>query len=81
MIVYNRSSCRECRSCNRKGRPSVTRYSKYCDDHYRFKQKRSIFSFLFEIKTKYFGKRATYNDDGTLKELNTKGFRKIWFLR
>jgi len=82
-MEVNRIECYKCRQCNRKGRPSVMRLSKYCDDNYirRVKTKRSIFSFFTKVKTKYFDKRAKYNEDGTMKDLNTKGFRESWFWR
>jgi len=74
----DRTSCLECGQCNRKGRPSVMRLSKYCDDHHK-KQvvKQSMFSFLTKIRDSLGFKRF---DEKTSK-LNTKGFRADWFYR
>jgi len=78
-----RIDCVECRRCNRKGKPSVTRMSKYCDEHYvkRIQAKKSIFGFLTNIKNKFFDKRVTYDEKGKVKEFKSKGFRKSWFWR
>jgi len=74
----NRISCIECRQCNHKGKPSVSRLSKYCDTHYKYrKTKKSLFSGLINIKNKLFEKRYDENKN----DLNSKGFRKSWFLR
>ena len=75
----NRISCHECRQCNRSGRPSVTRLSKHCDDHYvnRIKSKGGLLKFFTDVKDKIFEKRL--DDKGQLK--TTKGFRKSWFYR
>jgi len=81
----DRLPCSECKQCNRKGKPSVTRLSKYCDTHYknrpRVKQKKGFFNFFTAAKDKFFDKRAKYNDEGKIEDLNTKGFRKDWFWR
>ena len=79
----NRLECLECKQCNRKGKPSVTRLSKYCNDHYirRVKAKKSIFGFLTNIKNKVYDKRIKYDDEGNIKDLNSKGFRRSWFWR
>lgn len=79
----DRISCVECRQCNHKGKPSVGRFSKYYDDNYihRVKSKKSLFSWFTNIKDKFFEKRAKYNKDGSLKELDKKGFRESWFYR
>ena len=77
-MVMTRISCMECRQCNRKGKPSVTRLSKYCDEHYtKQTAKPSMFGFLTRIKDSLGFKRF---DEKTSK-LNTKGFRKDWFYR
>jgi len=77
--MMNRLSCIECKQCNRKGKPSVSRYSKYCDTHYihRVKTKKSIFGFLSNIRDKITDKRL--DEQGQLK--TTKGFRRSWFWR
>jgi len=78
-----RIACRECRQCNRKGKPSIARGSAYCDSHYihRAKTKRGWFSFITDVKNKFMDKRTKYNEDGTIKEFNKKGFRESWFYR
>ena len=47
-----RLSCLECRQCNRKGKPSVTRLSIYCDKHHvnRVREKVGLFSKLVSFK-------------------------------
>lgn len=79
----NRIACVECRQCNSKGKPSVMRFSKYCDNHYihRVKVKKSIFGIFTKIKNKMMDKRVKYNEDGSIKEFNKKGFRDSWFWR
>jgi len=79
----DRLACNVCKQCNRKGKPSVTRLSKYCDEHYikRVKTKRSIFGFLTKVKDKIYDRRIKYNEDGSIKDFNSKGFRKDWFIR
>ena len=75
----DRISCLECKQCNRKGKPSVTRFSKYCDLNYRrkYKIKRNWFSWFTNIKNKFIEKRYDENK----RDINSKGFRKDWFLR
>jgi hypothetical protein len=41
--------------------------------------KKGFFNWLTDIKEKYLTSRIKYNNDGTIKEMNTKGFRKNWF--
>lgn len=76
-------SCDECKQCNRKGKPSVTRYSTYCDKHhtYRVKTRKNWFTWFTDIKNKFFEKRAKYTEDDKLKDVDTKGFRPSWFWR
>ena len=70
-------NCVECRQCNRKGKPSVSKFSSYCDTH-RIKNKITKRIGLFQlIKSKLFDKR--YNE--SKNDLKYKGFRKDWFLR
>ena len=78
-----RLECNQCRQCNRKGRPSVSRFSKYCDDNYihRVESKKGLFSWFTEVKNKFFERRAKYDEEGNLKDLNKKGFRESWFWR
>jgi len=78
-----RITCIECKQCNRKGKPSVTRFSKYCDTHYihKTKVKKGMFNWFTNLKNKYYEKRVKYDKDGKPKDLNTKGFRKSWFWR
>ena len=76
----DRISCLECGRCNRKGKPSVARFSKYCDSHYKRTEqiKRMPFiSTLTSVKDRIFNKRL--NKEGKLK--TTKGFRRSWFER
>jgi hypothetical protein len=75
-------SCRDCRQCNHKGKPSITRGSKYCDDHrisMRQANKEKKFGLFTNIKNRMFEKRAKYDDKGQLTDLKQKGFRESWF--
>ena len=83
-------SCRECGSCNRKGRPSVMRGSMYCDKHIVrhtyaktgiLKWISERFNFITRVRDKMYDKRIKYNEDGTVKSFNQKGFRQDWFFR
>ena len=78
-----RLSCKECKQCNRKGKPSVLRFSKYCDEHHKHRivAKKGLFGWLTDVKDKFYNKRVEYNEDGSIKDMNTKGFRKDWFFR
>jgi hypothetical protein len=73
-------SCRECRKCNRKGKPSVMRGSKYCDDHRIAKANKKI-GFFTDFKNRLYDKRSRYDKEGKLKEVKYKGFRESWFWR
>ena len=74
----DRIVCSECRQCNHKGKPSVLRMSKYCNDHYiGTPVTKDALSFLTSLKDRFFNKR--YSEE--TKDVNKKGFRKIWFLR
>jgi len=77
--MTNRISCLDCGRCNKKGKPSVTRLSKYCDENYvrKLQTKKSLFSFFTGIKDKFFNKRY----DEEYNKMNTKGFRPSWFWR
>ena len=77
-------SCRECGSCNRKGKVSAMRGSSYCDGH----RKKIVFArkgifgwiskrFFSDAKDKMIDKRL----DEKTGERNLKGFRLDWFLR
>ena len=79
----SRISCRECGQCNRKGKPSVSRLSKYCDNHYVKPSvtKRNWFGWLTDVKNKLMDKRVKLNEDGSVKSFNKKGFREDWFYR
>lgn len=87
MTKYNLIACNDCRQCNRKGRPSVMRGSAYCDSHVikRIHRRKGIFGFISKIffkehvKNKYTEERTKYNEDGTIKSFNKKGFRESWF--
>jgi len=72
-------SCLVCRQCNRKGKPSVTRLSSYCDKHYinQVRAKLGLFSKLISFKDRLFNKRF----DEKTNKLDKKGFRDDWFLR
>jgi hypothetical protein len=62
----------------------VTRYSKYCDTHYKYRErpkKKSLFGFLTDIKDRVYKKRVKYDEEGNIIDMNTKGFRKGWFWR
>ena len=81
-------TCRECGSCNHKGKPSVMRGSAYCDSHRKYytHKRLGLFGwiskkFFSDIKNKFYGKRVKYNEDGTIKEFNKRGFRENWFFR
>lgn len=78
-----RVSCKDCKQCNRKGRPSVTRLSKYCDNHFvhRVKVEKSNVGFFTNLKNKFFDNRAKYDEKGRLVEFKNKGFRRDWFWR
>jgi len=74
----DRIACVECRKCNIKGKPSVTRLSKYCDEHYTYRvQVKKRFGLFMDIKNKFLDKRF----DDKKKKLNKKGFRESWFWR
>lgn len=73
-MVTNRLSCLECKQCNRKGKPSVLRFSKYCDESYT-KKLPSKLSFFTNIKNKFFDKR--FNEE--TGKLDKRGFRDSWF--
>ena len=78
----NRISCRECKQCNRKGKPSVSRFSAYCDSHYiKHQHQPTKFSIFTSIKNKILEKRAKYDKDGKLIDLDKRGFRESWFWR
>jgi len=81
--MVDRIACCQCRQCNVKGKPSVMRSSKYCDNHFvhKIEVKKQWFSWLTDIKDKFFEKRAKYDDDGNLKEMDNKGFRPDWIWR
>lgn len=78
-------NCISCRQCNRKGKPSVTKYSLYCDRNYtniKRTNKSSIWRKILlrinifkKLKESFIDKR--FND--TIGDLNTKGFRKRYF--
>lgn len=75
-------SCIECRCCNHKGKPSVTKYSKYCDEQYLLSHKTTpkFFSFLFE-RVDHFKERFKKFQENriTTKGVKTKGFREVFF--
>ncbi len=48
---------------------------------HKLETKRSWFSWFTDIKNRFFEKRTKYNEDGSLKEFNKKGFREDWFYR
>ena len=76
----NRINCVKCRQCNRKGKPSVTRLSKYCNEHYTKEARLSLLGRIkqfLSIKDKMADKRF---DEETGK-MNTKSFRKDYFER
>ena len=71
-------SCSECRQCNRKGKPSVLRGSKYCNEHIiTVKRKSVLFKWVDNIKDKIMDKRL--DKDGKLT--TSKGFRQSWWYR
>lgn len=84
MSLPNIPRCSDCRQCNRKGKPSISRYSKYCKTHYKTNNKtdkKQNIGVFTNIKNKLFDKRTKYDEEGNMKDLNQKGFRKIWFWR
>jgi len=79
-VYMDRISCRDCGQCNRKGKPSVSRFSKYCDQHFGaghgiFKAVKSS-GFILDLKARLFERRAD-KETG----LKSRGFRKSWFFR
>lgn len=84
MIFMDKVMCRECRQCNHKGKPSVMRHSTYCNTHYKYRvseTKKSLFKWFTDVKNKFFDKRAKYDEEGNIEDVDTKGFRKSWFWR
>jgi len=79
-------SCRVCRQCNRKGRPSVMRGSSYCDANQIrigiFGQKKKKKGLLSRLRERFYNAR-TVEDKETkqVKEFRTRGFRESWFYR
>ena len=75
----SRVACSVCRQCNRKGKPSVTRLSSYCDKHYinQVRAKTSLFSKLVSVKDRLLEKRF----DEKTQSLKKKGFREDYFYR
>lgn len=69
--------CYICRSCNRKGKPSVMRGSAYCDSHYTMGKTKRVGIFN-KFKTFMFQRRWDEKEQ-TLK--TKKGFRDSWWLR
>jgi len=75
----NLISCSNCKQCNIKGKPSVMRGSKYCDEHNVKKIfVKSKFNIFTSIKDKLFDRRYDREQN---KMKNTKGFRSSWFER
>jgi hypothetical protein len=59
------------------------RYSKYCNTHYKFREKPKggISKWFTNIKDKYWDKRVEHDKEGKIKDVNKKGFRDSWFYR
>jgi hypothetical protein len=85
-------SCNTCGQCNRKGRPSVTRESAYCDSHKKYGHKDPdriglVQRFRNFISERRMVKVKTDEKDEYGKPLfeekfsTTKGFRPSWFWR
>ena len=71
--------CNQCHQCNTKGKPSVSRGSKYCDEHIiSIKRNNSFLNIILNFKDKLFNKRF---DEKTKSLKTTKGFRESWFYR
>jgi hypothetical protein len=74
----DRISCLDCGQCNRKGKPSVMRFSAYCDSH--IKQGISVNRVgLFERFKDFITQRRYDEKENMMK--TTKGFRPSWFWR
>jgi len=74
----NRISCAECRQCNRKGKPSVARYSAYCDSHVKKGMQVNRSGIFQRFKDFIYERRY---DEKTKQLKTTKGFRPSWFWR
>lgn len=70
--------CHECRQCNQKGKPSVTRNSAYCNSHVRHGVIVNR-SGLFQKFRDFITERRFDDKENKLK--TTKGFRPSWFWR
>ena len=71
--------CSECKQCNRKGKPSISRGSKYCNEHIiSNKNTGGLFKWVVSIKDRLLEKRW---DDKKQEIKTTKGFRKDWWYR
>ncbi|RLF50594.1 MAG: hypothetical protein DRN24_06270 [Thermoplasmata archaeon] len=74
----DRIPCSVCRQCNRKGKPSVSRFSAYCDSHVKEGIRVNRSGMFQRIKDFIYAKRY----DEEQKNVNvTKGFRPSWFWR
>jgi hypothetical protein len=51
--LQHRISCAKCGMCNHKGKPSVSRFSAYCDSHLRNEWKVDRKGFFDGLKMKY----------------------------
>ena len=70
--------CNECRQCNSKGKPSVTRGSAYCDSHIKYGIQVNRVGLFQRFKDYLFERRY---DEKEKKMRTTKGFRPSWFWR
>ena len=79
--MMNRISCAECGVCNRKGKPSVSRFSAYCDSHVKKLKKTNRIGLFNRFRDFLFDKRAKLDESGQIKEFKKNGFRESWFWR
>ena len=73
--------CCVCRQCNRKGKPSVSRGSAYCDSHIKTISQVNRSGLFSRFKDFLNERRSKYDKEGNLKEFKQKGFRMSYFLR
>lgn len=70
--------CKECKKCNRKGKPSVMRGSAYCDSHIIRGIRVNRVGLFQRFKDLVFERRY---DEKENKMRTNRGFRPSWFWR
>ena len=75
-------NCQIYKNCNRKGKPSVMKYSAYCDSNV-INIHKELFWETLKLRLNIFKKAKDFfferRFDEKTNKLNTKGFRKNWF--